>query len=60
MSGHFSSVEDLAWEPSEGFYLLTVSGDQTTRLHAPWIKDETHYEVCKKLQHFRATNHCFY
>lgn len=37
--GHFSSVEDLAWEPAAGNYLLTVSGDQTTRLHAPWVSE---------------------
>ncbi|XP_052737430.1 elongator complex protein 2 isoform X2 [Bicyclus anynana] len=35
--GHFSAVEDLRWE-REGRYLLSVSLDQTTRLHAPWVR----------------------
>ena len=34
-SGHFSCVEDLDWERS-GKYFVTVSQDQTTRVHAPW------------------------
>jgi len=31
ITGHFRSVEDMAWE-SNGEYLLTTSSDQTTRL----------------------------
>ena len=36
VGGHFESVEDIAWEPESGEFLLSVSGDQTTRLHALW------------------------
>ncbi|KAL7537175.1 hypothetical protein ACHAXR_007644 [Thalassiosira sp. AJA248-18] len=32
ITGHFRSVEDMAWEPIHGEYLLTTSSDQTTRL----------------------------
>ena len=33
ITGHFRSVEDMAWDP-QGEYLLTISTDQTTRLWA--------------------------
>lgn len=34
--GHFKPVEDVDWEP-DGEFLITVSLDQTARLHAPWV-----------------------
>ena len=34
--GHFGSVEDLIWDPL-GEFIITVSTDQTSRLHAPWV-----------------------
>lgn len=34
LSGHFESVNDLVWAPGSE-YLVTVSSDQTCRLHAP-------------------------
>lgn len=38
IGGHFDSVEDLIWDPS-GEFVVTVSTDQTARLHAPWVQD---------------------
>ncbi|XP_067111655.1 elongator complex protein 2 [Osmerus mordax] len=35
ISGHFSGVQDLSWDP-EGEFLLSVGLDQTTRLLTPW------------------------
>lgn len=38
-SGHFDSVEDLAWEPEQA-YLISVSKDQTSRFHAIWSRGD--------------------
>ena len=38
IGGHFGGVQGLSWEPRRGAFLLSVSSDQTARLHAPWIR----------------------
>lgn len=39
IGGHYKEVKDLAWEPQFGGFLLSVSFDQTTRVHAAWKRD---------------------
>ncbi|CAG9585868.1 unnamed protein product [Danaus chrysippus] len=39
VGGHFAGVEDIRWE-SQGRFLVSVALDQTTRLHAPWRRDD--------------------
>jgi elongator complex protein 2 len=41
ISGHFSEVQSLAWEP-RGEYLISAGADMTTRLHAPWRRRDAH------------------
>lgn len=38
ISGHIRSANGVQWEPSGG-YLLSTSADQTTRLHAQWLRE---------------------
>ena len=40
MGGHFDSVVDITWEPNDGHYLVSVSSDQTVRLHALWKQSD--------------------
>ncbi|XP_005184039.1 elongator complex protein 2 [Musca domestica] len=54
VGGHFGEVRDLAWEP-QGEYLMSVSADQTTRIHAPWRSSlgdvETWHELARPQVH---------
>lgn len=38
ITGHVRSSNGVGWEPSGG-YLLSTSADQTTRLHAKWVRN---------------------
>ncbi|XP_017054373.1 probable elongator complex protein 2 [Drosophila ficusphila] len=53
VGGHYGEVRDLAWE-HDGAYLMTVSADQTTRLHAPWLQEDanpTWHELARPQVH---------
>ncbi|GFG28391.1 hypothetical protein Cfor_06228 [Coptotermes formosanus] len=54
VGGHFGEVMDLQWEPG-GQFLFSVSTDQTTRIHAPWVRDghqeDTWHELARPQVH---------
>ncbi|XP_046845243.1 elongator complex protein 2-like isoform X2 [Xenia sp. Carnegie-2017] len=53
-SGHFAPVQDIDWEPENGEFLVSVSTDQTTRIHAPRQRsgsEATWHEVARPQIH---------
>ncbi|KAI5730461.1 hypothetical protein M8J76_013864 [Diaphorina citri] len=50
VGGHFGPVRDIQWEPS-GQFIISVSEDQTTRLHAPFVGKNTWYEMARPQVH---------
>ncbi|KAF2896230.1 hypothetical protein ILUMI_09946 [Ignelater luminosus] len=53
VGGHFEEVVDLSWEP-KGEFLISVSADETTRIHAPWSIDDkkiTWHEIARPQVH---------
>jgi len=43
--GHFGPVQDVVWGDN-GEFLLSVSSDETTRLHAVWASAADKSDVC--------------
>jgi WD40 repeat protein len=37
-TGHFDGVKSVAWGGKAGEWLVSVSSDETTRIHAPWVR----------------------
>lgn len=39
-TGHFDGVKSVAWGGKNGEWFITVSSDETTRIHSPWVRGE--------------------
>ncbi|KAL2786053.1 6-phosphofructo-2-kinase-domain-containing protein [Aspergillus keveii] len=51
VTGHVRSANGIQWEPSGG-YLLSTSADQTTRLHAQWLREDGQQQKQKSWHEF--------
>ena len=52
--GHFDVVSDIQWDKGEGHYLVSLSIDQTTRLHGPLKRPNKQidwYEIARPQVH---------
>jgi elongator complex protein 2 len=49
LTGHFAPVTDL--DTSSRGYVVTCSDDQTTRLWAKWLRNDTWHEVARPQVH---------
>jgi len=58
--GHFGPVQDIVWGFSGGEFLLSVSSDQTARLHAVWAscgdQSEVYIGTVDSLTHLSAVH----
>ena len=51
VGGHTSPVNDIAWEPSYGRYLISAGEDQTTRLFGKWKLSKMWHEIARPQIH---------
>ena len=68
VGGHFERVEDIDWDPESGEFLLSVSADQTTRLHGYWRTDDEQevlyyirhmVKICVRMRPFWKDSLCY-
>ncbi|XP_055604849.1 elongator complex protein 2 [Uranotaenia lowii] len=50
IGGHFEAARDLVWEP-RGEFLVSLSADQTTRIHGCWKPTSTWHEIARPQVH---------
>lgn len=57
LTGHSKAVQDCAWDPT-GSYLLSTSLDQTSRIFAPWARNENTWHEISRSQIHGYNLHC--